>query len=58
MKCKICGEKTTWDTSVGRDCFIVCNKCVEKIAKEQQKSRIDVLAEILHKGFEIERRNK
>jgi ribosome-binding protein aMBF1 (putative translation factor) len=56
MKCKICGEKTTWDTSVGRDCFIVCNKCVEKIAKEQQKSRIDVLEEILHKGFEMERR--
>lgn len=33
MKCKICKQKTDWDSSVGRPCFIVCNNCVEKLSK-------------------------
>ena len=55
MKCKICGKRTTWDTSVGRPCYIVCNKCVEKIAKKQQKSLVEVSGEILKKGFKLEK---
>lgn len=27
MKCEICKRKTTWDSSVGYDEFIVCNGC-------------------------------
>ena len=33
MKCRICKQKTDWDSSVGRPCFIVCNNCVEKLSK-------------------------
>ena len=27
MKCEICKRKTTWNSSVGYDMFIVCNSC-------------------------------
>lgn len=27
MKCEICKRKTTWNSSVGYDMFIVCNGC-------------------------------
>lgn len=27
MKCEICKRKTSWDSSVGYDEFIVCNSC-------------------------------
>lgn len=31
MKCKICGRKTTWDESYGREAFIVCPCCHREI---------------------------
>lgn len=34
MKCKICGKKTTYDESYGRETFIVCPICHEKLTKE------------------------
>lgn len=33
MKCKICKQKTDWDSSVGRPCFIVCNHCIRELSK-------------------------
>ena len=33
MKCDICGHKTNWDESYGRESFIVCPSCHDKIAK-------------------------
>lgn len=37
MKCKICKQKTDWDSSVGRPCFIVCNHCVHELSKNMLK---------------------
>ena len=54
MKCKVCGKKTTWDTSVGRPCYIVCNHCVESIAKANKQELIEVVEGILKKGYKIE----
>lgn len=33
MKCKICGRKTNWNESYGKENFIVCPICHDKIAK-------------------------
>jgi len=56
MKCKICGKETNWDTSVGRPCYIVCNHCVESIAKTNKKRFSEITMEILEKGYKIEER--
>lgn len=32
MKCKFCGKRTSWDSSVGKDSIIVCNNCVNDLA--------------------------
>lgn len=58
MKCKVCGKRTTWETSVGRPCYIVCNKCVEKIAKAKHEELVDVTIEILEEGLRLEGRLK
>ncbi len=55
MKCEICGKKTDWDNSVGRPCYIVCNRCVESIAKARKKHFSEITDEILKKGFKIEK---
>jgi len=48
MKCDICGEKTTWDESFGRDTFIVCPTCYYKIrGRMLKKNRDSVLSVIL-----------
>ncbi len=56
MKCKVCGKKTDWDHSVGRPCYIVCNYCVESMARENNKKFSQVTMEILAKGFKIEKK--
>lgn len=33
MKCRICKQKTDWDSSVGRPAFLVCNRCVENLSE-------------------------
>ena len=70
MKCKICKQKTDWDSSVGRPCFIVCNKCVEKLSnnlinciesyKECKKygERAAMTAIILNIGYKMEENSK
>lgn len=30
MKCAKCGGQTTWDTSYGKEDYIVCSNCYEK----------------------------
>ena len=55
MRCKICGKKTDWDTSVGRPCYIVCNRCVESIAEARKKHPFEITGEILKKGLKIEK---
>ena len=55
MRCKICGKKTDWDSSVGRPCYIVCNRCVESIAKARKKHPFEITGEILKKGLKIEK---
>lgn len=32
MKCKFCGKRTSWDSSVGKMSLIVCNDCVTNLA--------------------------
>jgi len=56
MKCKVCDKKTNWDNSVGRPCYIVCNHCVESIAKANNRKFSEITMEILAKGFEIEKK--
>ena len=31
--CKLCGNNTDWDSSVGLENFLVCNWCVHRLAK-------------------------
>ena len=41
MKCNICGNKTNWDESYGRETFIVCPVCHDRIAKVIKKCTND-----------------
>lgn len=47
MKCAICNRKTTWEDSIGRPSYLVCNSCVDKIAKHENKSFTAITMEIL-----------
>lgn len=48
MKCKICGDRTTWDVSYGLIEFIVCDKCFNELAKHT--NREDTLTTIQYMG--------
>lgn len=37
MKCAKCGGQTTWDTSYGKEDYIVCSNCYEKMIQEIKK---------------------
>lgn len=50
MKCKLCKNKTTWDTSIGRENFIVCNDCWHKMANLTNVSPSKVLSLVLIMG--------
>ena len=63
MKCKICGNKTDWDSSYGRLDFIVCSSChyeltrfIEQTTKENYP---DLLATdiILKIGYMLEKKS-
>lgn len=32
MRCQICKAKTTWDTSMGGENFIICRDCTDKLS--------------------------
>ena len=58
MKCKVCNKKTNIEKSVGRDCFIVCNKCIDEIANRIKIAPIDVFDVVLTIGFMKEKNKK
>jgi len=31
MRCKICGNKTDWDSSFGHEKFIICPQCYHRL---------------------------
>lgn len=43
MTCQICKRKTDWDTSYGREEFIVCNSCMRTLAKHNIENYTDVM---------------
>lgn len=48
MKCKLCRNKTDWDSSYGRLNFIVCEKCMNEFTRYIRKHvKSDSTAEIL-----------
>lgn len=57
MHCRLCGNKTDWDTSYGRPKFIVCHPCykritnVIKISTDFKYSDITALDVILEMGI-------
>lgn len=50
MYCKICGKRTTWDTSVGKTSFIVCNPCFDEWVEKKQGNIREVYSEIMRRG--------
>ena len=57
MKCAMCKEKTDWDSSFGKESFIVCPECHKKIAsliernKDKFSSNVIATEIILAIGF-------
>ena len=46
MKCAICGSKTSWNESYGRETFIVCPVChnrIQKVIKESISYEYDFM---------------
>jgi len=63
MKCAICGKKTDWDTSYGRETFIVCPTCHDKIAEivfkgSKKYSKVTALEIILEIGRTMEEKGE
>lgn len=65
MKCKICGRKTDWDSSYGRENFIVCPIChhemtntIDKLKKENCPSDLIATMLIINIGIKREERKK
>ena len=40
--CKLCGNNTDWDNSVGLENFLVCNSCVRRLAKANRYFSTDI----------------
>lgn len=55
MKCKMCGKRTDWDSSIGKPSFIICNNCVEELHNYCNIKRTDIVDIILVIGFKRER---
>ena len=53
MKCAICKNKTTWNTSFGRSAYLVCGDCFAKMRKN--RNAVEVLDEIIKIGEKIEK---
>lgn len=64
MKCKLCGKKTEWDVSYGREKFIVCPSCFKRIAHviktttNYEYSDVTACCVIIEMGFIKEGREK
>ena len=57
MKCQICKKKTTIDTSVGYDEFIVCNKCFYRLCDKNIKHSHEKVMSFIFKCGMIRREN-
>lgn len=57
MKCKICKQKTDWDSSMGAREFIVCRDCFGEMVREKMnrtnKSGMQARNEIMTVLFDI-----
>lgn len=58
MKCKLCKNKTTWDTSIGHENFIVCDDCWHKMADLTKVSPNKILSIVLIMGNIKEKHKK
>lgn len=66
MKCKICKQKTDWDSSMGTREFIVCRDCFGEMVREKMercdlsgaKARDRVMISIFTIGDQIKRVKK
>ena len=57
MKCQICGKKTTWDESFGKEEFIICPYCFEELHRMTHSRTDKVLDFVLAIGW-IKKRTK
>lgn len=55
MKCKICNKKTNCNSSIGKDSFIVCNKCIETLNIKYNLDPYSIYTIIMAIGIEKER---
>ena len=57
MKCKICKQKTDWDSSYGKRNFLVCSNCfremIQQKVKRTNKNAVQAADEILTVIFDI-----
>lgn len=58
MKCQICGKKTTWDESFGKEEFIVCPRCFEALHKMTHSKRDEVFDFVIAVGWIRKRAKK
>lgn len=65
MKCKLCGRKTNWNESFGKENFIVCPKCHDRIAtiiseitNNHPYSKVAATSVIIELGYLKEEKHK
>lgn len=50
-KCVTCGKKVNEDNSIGRDCLLMCNKCMTKIGEKLNMRDSVVFRVVLQMGI-------
>lgn len=58
MKCQICGKKTTWNESFGKEEFIVCPYCFEELRRMTRSKRDEVFDFVIAVGWIRKRAKK
>lgn len=53
-KCITCGKEVDEDNSIGRDCLLMCNKCMTKIGKKLDMRDSVVFRVVLQMGALME----
>lgn len=57
-KCAICGKKTDWDSSYGKEEFLVCGDCMNKIGNAIGMSKFGYAFQTIIKIGEIKKEAK
>lgn len=57
-KCVTCGKKVDENNSIGRDCLLMCNKCVTTIGEKLNIRDSMVFRVVLQMGFLKEENEK